>query len=104
MLKLLSQHPDWNLNERWYQLRMLDLAANNDQHEVVEFLLAQPTIDVNGVDGNGKTALMFAASQRNYTILAMLLAHPNIDPKLTDCDGKTWKTYLKQSSVRVQQN
>ena len=54
-------------------------AVSNFHNSIVSLLLEQPTVDLNGTDVSGETALHFAAKTGNAEGVRMLLA----DPRLT---------------------
>ena len=68
----------------------------------IEWLLTQG-IDVNAVDGSGKTALMTAVQSGSDKVVGLLLSH-KADPKLRDNSGKTALHHAaKEGSVPVAQ-
>ena len=68
----------------------------------IKWLLTQG-IDVNAVDGSGKTALMTAARSGSDRVVGLLLSH-KADPKLRDNSGKTALHHAaEQGSVPVAQ-
>ena len=68
----------------------------------IEWLLTQG-IDVNTVDGSGKTALMTAVQSGSDKVVGLLLSH-KADPKLRDNSGKTALHHAaKEGSVPVAQ-
>ena len=75
--------------------------------EVVDLLLAQPSIEVNAKNNKNSTALHFACRTRtgNIAILSKLLTVPGILVNERDSDGWTpimWATiYGKPEAVRV---
>ena len=56
----------------------LIIATISGWEEVVQILLAQPSLDVNMTDKDGRTALMLACLYGQKTILSMLLGHEHI--------------------------
>lgn len=62
------------------------------QREIVRLLLGQHDVMVNGVDGDGETALMVAATVGHKAIVEMLL-EKNADVNRQDDDGSTALIY-----------
>ena len=69
----------------------LMVAISRKQEEVVDLLLAQPSIEVNAKDNKNITALHLACRTRtgNIAILSKLLAVPGILVNERDSDGWT---------------
>ena len=71
----------------------LTIAAYNNCHQILEWLLRQPGIDVNTKTvanqyfGKKWTALMFACRAGNSEIVSRLSEVPNIDFNYRDKDG-----------------
>ena len=65
-------------------------AMINQHHSIVSLILEQPTVDLNCVDNNGRTALHKAAISGNVRGLRLLLADPRrVDLNCTDSNGRT---------------
>ena len=62
---------------------------NVANQEGLEALLAQPEIDVNQVDGLGKSPLHWAVTVANHEGMEALLARPEIDINQVDGHGKS---------------
>ena len=58
---------------------MLVYAAEANKIRVVELLLKQTELDVNAVDSQLNTALVYSAWKGNDEIVSMLLQHPNVE-------------------------
>ena len=58
-------------------------AVGNFHNSIVSLLLEQPTVDLNGIDVSGETALHFAAKTGNVEGVRLLLG----DPRLTTRGG-----------------
>ena len=70
----------------------LTKAAMYGQKEIVQLLLGQQDVMVNGVDADGETALMVAATVGHKSIVEMLL-QKNADVNKQDDDGSTALIY-----------
>ena len=73
-------------------------AARRNSEEVVEWLLAQPGIDVNIVSDN-ETALMAACVARHANIVKMLVQAPGIDLNWQSSHGYTAAHYAASWSA-----
>ena len=81
-------------------------AISGSQEEVVDFLLAQPSIEVNAKDNRNRTALHYACHRgsSNIAILSKLLAVPGI--LVNERDSYGWTpimdaiTYGKSETLR----
>lgn len=81
--RLLAQGVDVNEigtdPESGEEVTALGLAASQEHTDILNILLAQPGIDINGRDAVGYTALILAANHGHIDAVTALLAQPNID-------------------------
>ena len=64
-------------------------ASISDRVELVEQLLAHPSIEVNTADSEGRTALLWASYRGHDQVVKLLLDHQNVDVNKADKDGQT---------------
>lgn len=92
-LRILFLHkPDPNLKSDAGETALM-IAARQGNHAVfkeliIEFHLAEKTLEMNAVNPEGKTALMLAAENGNTECVNGLLTH-GADPNMQDKDGRT---------------
>ena len=93
---------DVNATSTMNDISVLMWAMEKDYREKVQFLLADPRIDVNAVDDEGKTALMWGMMTTGSSAVKELLADPRVDVNAVDNEGKTALAHalrLNSSSV-----
>ena len=78
---------------------MLVYAAEANKIRVVELLLKQTELDVNAVDSQLNTALVYSAWKGNDEIVSMLLQHPNVEVDFRGC--KTAGELLRDANKKV---
>ena len=84
---LLAQGVNPNAQEWWGDTPLM-LAARHGREEVVELLLAQPNIDLEVRDQEGRTALLLAAEEDHQGVVEQLLAG-GADAAVMDTEGRT---------------
>jgi ankyrin repeat protein len=89
---LFLHHPDPNLRNDAGETALM-IASRKGNHAVfkeliIEFGLAEKTLEMNAVNKEGKTALMIAAENGHTECVSGLTNH-GADPNLQDKDGKT---------------
>jgi ankyrin repeat protein len=89
MVELFLQQPDIEPNTRYGEQDTTPLheAISGGHLKIVEALLLHPQVDVNCVDENGMSALMYAARKGHRDIVNALLQRPDIDINSVDEDG-----------------
>ena len=67
----------------------LALAAHFGFYDTVNFLLRQPSCDINACDKDNNTAAHHAATKCNIAILEAIQAHPKYQSNILNKAGKT---------------
>ena len=68
---------------------LLHFACENREFEVARYLVSLPTVDINSVDEDSRTALMISILVDFNEIIKILLDHPSIDVTIRDKNNKT---------------
>jgi hypothetical protein len=86
-------------DERHGDLTALHVACSRRFLEIVEILLAQPEINVNLTDNQGRTPLNQVCENPDIEVLMMLLRDPRVDCNLPNNGGQTplWSASLSGS-------
>jgi ankyrin repeat domain-containing protein 50 len=89
IVELLLQRPDIEPNAHYgrYNTTPLHEAISGGHLKVVEVLLLHPQIDVNSVDEDGRSALIYVAKEGHSDIGNALLQRSDIDINLVDKNG-----------------
>jgi ankyrin repeat protein len=89
IVELLLQRPDIEPNAHYgrYNTTPLHKATSGGHLKIVEALLLHPQVDVNSVDKDGWSALIYAAYRGHSDIVNALLQRPYIDINSVDKNG-----------------
>ncbi|ORZ17827.1 hypothetical protein BCR42DRAFT_350241 [Absidia repens] len=107
MKKILLRHPNLyvsTLNSPQYEIKgitPLCLASYLGKSEMIELLLEDGRVDVDGTDSKNASALMYAARDGNLPIVQMLLSY-DASPDITDSHGWSAIQYAENNSEIVQ--
>ena len=103
--QLLLDTPSLNINwghpgfAKWTSLHN---ASSNGMPEFVKIFLRHPAVQVNALDGEGKTPFFHAANNTQLFALAELLQDPRVDVNRPDADGATplwWAAFRGDAEV-----
>ena len=98
--KALEQGEDLSDTDGSYGLSGLMWTVIYSQDRVMEFLLKQPSIDVNQRNNTGNTALHLACcTQDRVTAVSMLVGHPSIGLNAKNSKGATPLMLATQSGI-----
>ncbi|KAJ6038953.1 uncharacterized protein N7446_014105 [Penicillium canescens] len=84
VLRAISEGADVNASHQLSKYTPLVVAAECGHTDIVTYLLAQTSINVNAVANHGQTALHYAARHGHTDIVEKLLASPNLQVNLRD--------------------
>ena len=76
---LLQEKNEPNLNYDWNPGEALNLASARGHNGIVELLLQQPEMDINGRNGKGDTSLQLAVEIGSDKVVRMLVGRDDVD-------------------------
>jgi ankyrin repeat protein len=91
--QLIADGEDVNEQKRLMGTTPLMMAIIMKNHEIIQYLLTVPGIDVNIQDYSGSTALIRAVKSNSKQEVRVLLMDPRVDLNILDRDGKTALDY-----------
>ena len=96
----LERGEDLSDTDGSYGLSVLMWTVIRSQDDVMEFLLKQPSINVNQQNNTGNTALHLACcTQDRVTAVSMLVVHPSISLNTKNSKGATPLMLATQSGI-----
>jgi hypothetical protein len=81
-------HRDFYMGDRKRFSTPLHIACYQGNYTVVQLLLRQPSIELDTIDIDGRTPLMWAVERGHEGIIGLLLEN-GADPKIKNAEGKT---------------
>jgi len=76
-------------------------SVQQDNLEIVKWLLEVQGINVNSVDSKGRSALYWAADIRNEEVVKLLLKQPEIQVEMRDDDGNTAEDLAVEADSKI---